>query len=214
MTISTKTTIKTFFETGDKPTQSQFSDFIDSCLFLAETSSQSIIGSVIVSGNLTVTGTVSAGSISFSNISTGIVSASTLNSTGTLKADGATTLGTTLTIGGATTFGGTVAGFSTLLNNQVGTTYTFTSADTGKTVTFTNAASVAATLPNNMGLGWTCECIQLGAGVVQFIPAAGATLQNRSTQTHIAGQFGATRLSVISVGAGVSATYNLAGDTA
>lgn len=208
MTISNKTTLKTYFETNDKPTQSQFSDFIDSCLNLAETSSQTVVGSVVVSGNLAV-----AGSLTLANVSTGIVSASNLNATGTLKIDGTSILTGAQTLTGATTFGSTVAGFSTLFNNQVGTTYTLASADCGKTITFTNAASVAVTLPNNMGLGFTCECIQLGAGPVQFGVAAGATLQNRSTQTHIAGQYGAARLSVVSVGAGVSATYNLAGDT-
>lgn len=42
MTISTKTTIKSYFETGDFPSQSNFSDFIDSCIFGAETSAQAI----------------------------------------------------------------------------------------------------------------------------------------------------------------------------
>lgn len=46
MTSTTKTTIKTYFETGDKPTQSQFSDFIDSCAFLAETSAQTFASAI------------------------------------------------------------------------------------------------------------------------------------------------------------------------
>lgn len=207
MTISTKTTLKTYFELNDRPSQAQFADFIDSCLNLAEASSQTVVGSIIVSGNLTVSGIVSAGTLSLGSLSTGIVSASNVNATGTLKVDGAQTLT------GATTFGSTVAGFATLYNNQAGTTYTFVSSDTGKTVTFSNGAAVSAMLPNNIGLGFTCEVIQLGAGQVGFYVNSGATLQNRSSQTKLAGQYGAGRLSVVSVGAGTSATYNLAGDT-
>lgn len=56
MTISTKTTIKTFFQTGDFPTQQNFSDFIDSTLFLAETSSQTVQNSLVIGGNVTVSG--------------------------------------------------------------------------------------------------------------------------------------------------------------
>ena len=52
MTATTKTTIKTYFQTGDKPTQSQFEDFIDSCAFLAETSSQNFVGGIVVSGGI------------------------------------------------------------------------------------------------------------------------------------------------------------------
>lgn len=208
MTAVSRTTLKTYFETGDKPTQAQFIDLIDSSLNLAETASQTIKSDVVVSGGLSVTGIVSAASFSIPNLSTGIVSASTLNSTGTLKVDGASTLT------GAVTFNSTVAGFATLFNNQVGTSYTFVSADCGKTVTFTNAAAVSAMLPNNIGLGFTCEVVQLGAGQVSFFVNSGAALQNRSSQTKLAGQYGAGRLSVVSVGAGTSATYNLAGDTA
>lgn len=50
MTIATKTTIKTYFETGDFPTQSNFTDLIDSFLGLGETASQTIKGPIIVSG--------------------------------------------------------------------------------------------------------------------------------------------------------------------
>lgn len=202
MSIVSRTTLKSYFETGDTPTQSQFADLIDSCLNLAASAPQTILGNVTISGGLTVTGTVSAGGFSIANLSTGIVSAASLNVTGTSKLDG------------AVTFDSTVAGFSTLFNNQVGTSYTLVSSDSGKTITFNNGSSVSAKLPNNLGLGFTCECIQLGAGQVGFFPRSGATLSNRSSQTKIAGQNGAARLTVYSVGAGVSASYNLAGDTA
>lgn len=103
--------------------------------------------------------------------------------------------------------------FRTTLNNQTGTTYTLVSSDTGKTVTFTNVSAVTVTLKNNMPIGWTSECIQGGAGQVTFSPESGATLQNRQSQTKIAGQYGATRL-VVLTNTGSAAVYNLAGDTA
>jgi len=103
--------------------------------------------------------------------------------------------------------------FRTTLNNQTGTTYTLVSSDTGKTVTFTNVSAVTVTLKNNMPIGWTAECIQGGAGQVTFSPESGATLQNRQAQTKIAGQYGATRL-VVLTNTGSAAVYNLAGDTA
>jgi hypothetical protein len=37
MTISSRTVIKSYFETGDRPTQAQFTDFIDSTLFYEDT---------------------------------------------------------------------------------------------------------------------------------------------------------------------------------
>lgn len=50
MTIATKTTIKTYFETGDFPTQQNFTDLIDSFLGLGETASQTVGGPITVSG--------------------------------------------------------------------------------------------------------------------------------------------------------------------
>src|SRR5262249_2014488 len=80
-----------------------------------------------------------------------------------------------------------IAAYSATFNNQTGTTYTLTSTDTGKTLTFNNASAITVTLPNSLAVGFTCECIQLGAGQVTFSAAAGATLNNRSSQTKIAG---------------------------
>lgn len=53
MTSLVKTSAKTFFETGDKPTQAHFGNLIDSCAFLAETTAQTFAGSIAVSGSLT-----------------------------------------------------------------------------------------------------------------------------------------------------------------
>lgn len=60
MTQQTRSVLYSYFETGDRPTQSQFADLIDSSLNIATTSAQYITsdisagGTVDVSGNLTV----------------------------------------------------------------------------------------------------------------------------------------------------------------
>lgn len=81
MTAQVRSVLKTYFETGDFPTQSQFSDTIDSFLSLLDTTGQSIASDVSAQKNLDVKGTctVSAlnvtGSINFS----GAFSAATIN---------------------------------------------------------------------------------------------------------------------------------------
>ncbi len=106
-----------------------------------------------------------------------------------------------------------ISGFKTLLNDQTGTTYTVAAGDTGKTVTCNNASAITVTLPNSLAVGFTCEVIQKGAGQVTFSAASGATINNRSTHTKIAGQYGAVRLTVMANSGGAAAVYNLAGDT-
>lgn len=50
MTIVTRTTAKSYFETGDKPTQAQFGDLIDSTIFQEDVGS---FGKILVSANTT-----------------------------------------------------------------------------------------------------------------------------------------------------------------
>lgn len=107
-----------------------------------------------------------------------------------------------------------IYGFKANFNDQTGTSYTLLSTDSGKTVTLTNGSAITVTLPNDLAIGFECECIQGGAGQVTFTAAGGATLQNRSSHTKIAGQYGAVRLKVVTNSGGSSAVYNLAGDTA
>lgn len=82
MTILVRTSVKTYFTTGSRPTQSQFGDFIDSALFLAETTSQTIVGSIIVSGTTYAAGGFQSTTGSFS----GLVSAGSLNVQGAISA--------------------------------------------------------------------------------------------------------------------------------
>lgn len=99
MTILVRTSVKTYFETGDRPTQSQFGDFIDSALFLAETTSQTIVGSIIVSGTTYAAGGFQSTTGSFS----GLVSAGSLNVQGAVSAVSVNTTGDILAATGKIT---------------------------------------------------------------------------------------------------------------
>lgn len=79
MTIATKTTIKTYFETGDFPTQQNFTDLIDSFLGLGETASQTINSPIVVSGAATfrLGATVSGATGLYGDITFGTSAAST-----------------------------------------------------------------------------------------------------------------------------------------
>ncbi len=73
-----KAGLKTYFETGDKPTSQNFIDLIDSAFNLAKTGSVSFAGGV--SGSLTSTGSFGyftvAADVNFINLPTVAVSAS------------------------------------------------------------------------------------------------------------------------------------------
>jgi hypothetical protein len=106
-----------------------------------------------------------------------------------------------------------IYGFQTKINDQ-SSSYTLVSADSGQTIKINSATSASLNLPKEMPKGFTVEVIAYSSGAVVFVPASGATLENRQGHTKIAGQFGAVRLVVVSNSAGTNAFYNLAGDTA
>ena len=56
MAIKNKTTLKTFFQTGDIPTENEYADFIDSTVILDDNNS----GNITLSGHLTASGNISA----------------------------------------------------------------------------------------------------------------------------------------------------------
>lgn len=102
---------------------------------------------------------------------------------------------------------GNASDITTSTNVQTGTTYTLLSSDTGKVVTLNNASAVTLTVPASLGIGFNCLVIQLGAGQVT-ITGSGATVNNRQSQTKIAGQYGC-----VSLFAYLANTFVLAGDT-
>lgn len=75
MTAQTRSVLYTYFETGDKPTQSNFQDTIDSFVTQLDTSAQiitsdvSCLGDFTVSGNLTVGGSLeSSGTLTINSL--------------------------------------------------------------------------------------------------------------------------------------------------
>ncbi len=96
MTMYNKSTLKTFFETGDVPDGGDYANLIDSNLNLSETAIQSMSGPLatteiitprVSATNVNITGVVSAISVVTTNINaTGIVSAATVV-TNTVSAD-------------------------------------------------------------------------------------------------------------------------------
>lgn len=94
------------------------------------------------------------------------------------------------------------------VNAQTGTTYTLDATDNGKIVTLSNGSGITVTVPSGLGAGFHCQCIQIGTGQVTFT-GSGATVNNRSSHTKIAGQYG-----VVGLSAYASNVFALAGDTA
>lgn len=92
MTTYSRSTLKTFFETGDVPFGQQYSDLVDSCLNIVDTTAQSIASPLIVTEliaprvsatNASFTGIVSAGGNVF-------VDGYIRNTSGTVSAAGIT----------------------------------------------------------------------------------------------------------------------------
>lgn len=96
MTTFNQTTLKTFFETGDVPSGNDYGNLIDSCVNVVNTNRQTmggplqsteLIAARVSAGNGNFTGNLAiAGTFSLANLSTGIVSAASLNATGDIAA--------------------------------------------------------------------------------------------------------------------------------
>ena len=110
---------------------------------------------------------------------------------------------------GAVDLGGnTLLNFDASVNEQTGTSYTLQASDLGKIVKLTNGSAITVTLPNNLGIGFTCTVIQYGAGQITFSTSS-STLYTRQSHTKTAGQY-----AVVSLISCVADVFVLAGDTA
>lgn len=78
------------------------------------------------------------------------------------------------------------------INAQTGTTYTLQASDNGKVITLSNASAIAVTVPASLGAGFSCMCIQIGAGQVSF--TASSTTINPSSTLKLVGQYAACTL--------------------
>jgi hypothetical protein len=81
----------------------------------------------------------------------------------------------------------TLSNFSSVMNDQTGTTYTLTNADNGKIITCTNASAITITVPS-LSVGFNCMIVQKGAGQVN-LAVSGVTILNRYNFTKTAGQY-------------------------
>ena len=105
--------------------------------------------------------------------------------------------------------GNALHGFTASINAQTRTTYTLVAADKGKVITLNNGSAITVTVAPSLGAGFTCTCIQIGAGQVTFAAGSGVTVSNRQSHTKIAGNKG-----VATLAAYVADTFVLGGDTA
>lgn len=100
MTSVNRTTLYTYFNTGDKPTEAQFDNLIDSALNLSEAAAQSITSDVSALGKLDVTGTLtikgsSATSLTGNLAVTGLAALNAATGLTKSAADNSTNLATT-----------------------------------------------------------------------------------------------------------------------
>lgn len=165
MTTYNKTTLKTFFEDGDVPAGTNYSDFIDSCVNTVETAVQSLSGpfyateviSPTVSAlNVTATGTLTAHAVSTDTMTSPAVISTTVSAvtlyanTGRIRNG---VIGETPTIvSAAGTSQATGALFSTYITRGQGTTdgsetgYLLAAPSIGWTQYFMHEGAVSANL--------------------------------------------------------------------
>ena len=95
MAKQSRTTLKTYFNRGDKPTEDQFSDTIDSFLNLSVTGTEALTGSLTlntVSQSFSLSGSQAYSEVKFSNLPTTLAQARLMGS-GSLYVSGSTVNG-------------------------------------------------------------------------------------------------------------------------
>ena len=65
----TKTTLKTYYNTGDQPTESNFTDLIDSNLNLADTTAQAVVSATTFGGQMSASAVYASGALHIENTS-------------------------------------------------------------------------------------------------------------------------------------------------
>lgn len=115
---------------------------------------------------------------------------SSLDLDGYMNLDGYLHLEGDLTLDGY----GAIYNYNIPINVQTGTTYTLLSSDSGKTLTLDNGSAITVDIPAALPLGFNVRVVQIGAGQVTFVPAAGVTLNNRQSHTKTAGQYAVVSL--------------------
>ena len=180
------TELKAYFESGDKPTEDNFIDLIDSKI-----NYDAIVDDVTTGGSAVplsaeqgkdLKNTADALDTTVSNLSADDISVTSTETGVVTVQDAIDDLSDKIDSGGV----------DQLLKNEIGTSYTFIITDVRKHVTFNNGAAITVTVPPNVdvafGLGARIDISQLGAGQVTLAQGAGVTIQNASSLA-LSGQY-------------------------
>lgn len=112
MTTYNKATLKTFFETGDVPSGTDYANLIDSYVNIVETTTQVMAGALnptelitarVSAANGNITGILSAATLAVDSISTPSITASAASITGTVSAAGLNVTGNISAVNGLVT---------------------------------------------------------------------------------------------------------------
>jgi hypothetical protein len=100
--------------------------------------------------------------------------------------------GTGLTISG-TTLSADTGAIATAVSTQTGTTYTAVLGDANTFIRFSNASAITFTIPPNSSVafpvGTVIEMAQTGAGALSVAAGSGVTINSRSSDLTLAGQY-------------------------
>ena len=134
MTTYNKTTLKTFFETGDVPTGANYADLIDSQINIVETAVQVMGGAlsttelittrvsatdVNITGTLTFGGAFSAGTVVANSVTTSAFVTTNVSASGTVYASAASFMNGVINGVGIVSAAGTTQGAAAILTNVV-----------------------------------------------------------------------------------------------
>lgn len=177
MSAQTRAMLYTFFESGDKPTQGQFADLIDSSLNISDVSAQSIASDVSCLGTLDVNNTFTVTSSSLSNLTGNVNIVGALNVSGAANFSGGFSFGASanLVVGGNLNVSGnaSIAG-NTALNIV---SMNIISTDVAVSGRFTpNEGIVALATAANPSTGLIGNVIEVSAQNVSMASNAATTI--------------------------------------
>jgi hypothetical protein len=118
-------------------------------------------GNTVISGNLNVTGSISAPTGTFTMLS---------GSSGNI------------------TISGSLSGMIAALTSSV-TDYVLVAADSGKVVVLSSSSGITASIPTGLPIGFTTTIVQNGSGSIFVSASSGVVIRNRQNHTRTAGLY-------------------------